>query len=84
MIIKVMDLDKDIKKDIASVITVGLFKQFGTLPQEEDKITSVINLSTVKNELDDKVQGYFASLTEKDVSVDISTDDYKRVYLHLV
>lgn len=84
MMITVSDLDKDIKKDITSTITVGLFKQFGTLPQEEEKIDEVVNMAPIKKELDDKVQSYFASITERDVSVDISTDDYKRVFLNLV
>lgn len=82
MTITVSDLDKDIKSNITQMVTHALFKKYSTLPSEEKKISDAIH--DVREKLDNEVKGYYLSLTEHNVDVNINAEDYRKVYMHLV
>lgn len=82
MVITVSDLDKGVKEKVRSAVLVQLFKQFGTLPTDESSIDGVVN--PMSGELDTVVKSYYKDMTEHDVDVNISAEEYRQVYLHLV
>lgn len=84
MKITVNDLDKELKDCLSSEIMSYLFRKYSTLPMEDDKIYEAIDSTELKSKLDRLVASYYLEVAERNVDVDISTDDYKRVYMHLV
>lgn len=84
MTITVNDLDRDAKERVRSVILTGLFKNYSTLPTEEDKIDKVIQSSSVKSELETTLVRYYREFAERDVQLEISDSEYRQVYLHLL
>lgn len=84
MIIAVNDLDRGIKDQLSSSITTGLFKKYSTLPTEQEKISDLVSTASVKEDLDNQVKQYYREVAERDVSVNISTGDYVKVYMKQV
>ncbi len=82
MIIAATDLDKDIKTQISNIVINALFRKYSTLPMDETKISDVVESS--KDALDATVKTYYRELSEHDVDVNIGTDDYRKVYMHLI
>lgn len=82
MVIAVSDLDKEIKSRISNIVVNALFRRYSTLPQEESEISDVVESS--KDALDAAVRAYYRELAERDVDINIGTDDYKKVYMHLI
>lgn len=82
MVIRVGDLDKGVKDSLCSTIMTGLFKEYSTLPSDVEKIDTVISSLKSNGSLDQSVKDYYREIAERDVSVDISSEDYRRVWLH--
>lgn len=83
MFIKVTDLDKIIKDKIIQAITPYVYLRYHTLPKEPSASYDVINTPRMKNMLDELVKEYYKSY-DSEIAVDISVEDYHKVYLHYV
>lgn len=84
MVIHVEDLDKDVKGVLCNKIMTALFKEYTTIPTDRSQIDYVVSGLKSGGFLDTVVKSYYRDMTEHDVTVDISGDDYSRVWLHLV
>lgn len=83
LFVKVTDLDKLIKDKIIQTITPYVYLKYNTLPKEPEASLPVINTAYMKNKLDALVKEYFRSY-DIEIAVDISVEDYHRVYLRYV
>lgn len=84
MVIHVGDLDKDVKGILRNNIMSALFKEYTTLPEDRQKIDTVVSKLKSGGTLDDTVRSYYEDMTEHKVDVAISEEDYSKVWLHLV
>lgn len=84
MIITVNDLDKEVKNNLRGTIMTGLFQQYSTLPIELEKISPVVSQLKDDGSLDESVKNYYSTFSgsASDINVDISSEDYMRVWLH--
>ena len=78
------DLDSNIKEEVRGVIFNRLINVYKTLPVagEEDKIKDIL-VGPVIMSCERVIKDYYRVFAERDViKVDISVDEYVKIYLH--
>lgn len=86
MKVSVSDLDRGAKCHIRDIILDKLFKTYHSLPLpgETDKIKDILT-SDVIEQLEQAVRDYYKVFSERSgLDVNISQDDYLRIYLQSI
>ena len=84
MEITVDSFDRELKDILCDVITHRLVLLYKSIPMEESAVDTLLVTGNTKQILDEEVKKYFKSNTEQNITVTVSNEDYKKVYLHLI
>lgn len=83
MILDAKNFDTALRNKLNDRILSALYKDYGTIPVEEEKIYTAV--SKIKGELDNVCKGYYSEyMEESEISLHVDEKDYAKIFLRLI
>lgn len=84
--VTVSTLDDEIKEKLRTALMRKLLRKNGSLPlsNENDKIIEIVEDSQAKEHLTGIITDYYKGMSERDVNVELSPQEYAGIYFHYV
>lgn len=79
-------LDEEIKEKLRTALMRKLLRKNGILPlgNEDNKVIEIVENAQVEEHLKEIITDYYSSMSEKDVDVRLTPQEYARIYFRYV
>lgn len=84
--VTVNTLDEEIKDKLRTALMRKLLRKNGNLPlsNEDNKVIEIVEEDQARDHLKDIITEYYGSMSEKEVDIAISPQEYAKIYFRYV